>query len=48
MMEQTPEEYTDFVRREYGTGGIGLVIGGKSILSGITSWDADCCGEYGT
>ncbi len=29
MMEQTPEEYTDFVRREYGTGGIGLVIGGK-------------------
>ena len=29
MVEQTPEEYTDFVRREYGTGGIGLVIGGK-------------------
>src|SRR5699024_5024361 len=29
MMEQTPEEYTDFVRREYGTGGIGLVIGVK-------------------
>lgn len=29
MIEQTPEEYTDFVRREYGTGGIGLVIGGK-------------------
>ena len=24
MIEQTPEEYTDFVRREYGTGGIGL------------------------
>ena len=23
------EEYTDFVRREYGTGGIGLVISGK-------------------
>ena len=29
MLEQTPEEYTDFVRREYGTGGIGLMIGGK-------------------
>lgn len=29
MIEQTPEEYTEFVRREYGTGGIGLVIGGK-------------------
>lgn len=29
MIEQTPEEYTEFVRREYGTGGIGLVIDGK-------------------
>ena len=29
MTEQTPEEYTDFVRREYGTGGIGLEIAGK-------------------
>ena len=29
MVEQTPEEYTDFIRREYGTGGIGLVIGGR-------------------
>ncbi len=29
MIEQTPEEYTEFVRREYGEGGIGLVIGGK-------------------
>ena len=29
MIEQTPDEYTDFVRREYGTGGIGLVIDGK-------------------
>ena len=29
MIEQTPEEYTDFVRREYGEGGIGLMIGGK-------------------
>ena len=28
MIDQTPEEYTDFVRREYGTGGIGLEIGG--------------------
>ena len=28
MSEQTPEEYTDFVRREYGEGGIGLTIGG--------------------
>ena len=26
MIEQTPEEYTEFVRREYGTGGKGLVI----------------------
>lgn len=29
MIEQTPEEYTEFVRREYGEGGIGLVIDGK-------------------
>ena len=29
MIEQTPEEYTEFVRREYGEGGIGLVINGK-------------------
>ena len=29
MVEQTPEDYIDFIRREYGTGGIGLVIGGK-------------------
>lgn len=29
MISQTPEEYTEFVRREYGEGGIGLVIGGK-------------------
>ena len=28
MTDQTPEEYTDFVRREYGMGGIGLTIGG--------------------
>lgn len=28
MTDQTPKEYTDFVRREYGTGGIGLEIGG--------------------
>ena len=28
MIEQTPEEYTEFVRREYGTGGKGLVIDG--------------------
>ena len=28
MIDQTPEEYTEFVRREYGTGGIGLTIGG--------------------
>lgn len=28
MIEQTPEEYTEFVRREYGMGGIGLTIGG--------------------
>ena len=29
MIEQAPEEYTEFVRREYGEGGIGLVIDGK-------------------
>ena len=29
MINQTPEEYTEFVQREYGEGGIGLVIGGK-------------------
>lgn len=29
MIEQSPEEYTEFVRREYGTGGIGLTIGGN-------------------
>ena len=29
MLEQTPEEYTEFIRREYGEGGIGLTIGGK-------------------
>ena len=28
MTDQTPEEYTEFVRREYGKGGIGLTIGG--------------------
>ena len=28
MIEQTPEEYTEFVRREYGTGGKGLFIDG--------------------
>ena len=28
MTDQTSKEYTDFVRREYGTGGIGLKIGG--------------------
>ena len=28
MIDQTSEEYTDFVRREYGKGGKGLVIGG--------------------
>lgn len=28
MIDQTPEEHTDFVRREYGTGGIGLEING--------------------
>lgn len=28
MIDQPPEEYTEFVRREYGTGGIGLTIGG--------------------
>ena len=28
MVDQTPEEYTEFVRREYGRGGIGLVING--------------------
>lgn len=26
MIDQTPEEYTEFIRREYRTGGIGLVI----------------------
>ena len=29
MLDQTPEEYTESVRREYGTGGIGLMIGGR-------------------
>ncbi|MBR0411742.1 MAG: N-6 DNA methylase [Eubacterium sp.] len=29
MSEQTPEEYTDFVKREYGRGGKGLVIRGR-------------------
>ena len=28
MADQEPEEYTEFVRREYGRGGIGLTIGG--------------------
>ena len=28
MTDQTQEEYTEFVRREYGKGGIGLTIGG--------------------
>ncbi len=28
MIEQSPEEYADFIRREYGTGGKGLEIGG--------------------
>ena len=28
MIRQAPEEYTEFVRREYGKGGIGLNIGG--------------------
>lgn len=28
MIDQSPEEYTEFVRREYGTGGMGLTIGG--------------------
>lgn len=29
MVDQTPEEYTEFIRKEYGTGGIGLNIDGK-------------------
>ena len=29
MIDQMPEEYTEFVRREYGKGGIGLIIDGK-------------------
>ena len=29
MIDQPQEAYTEFVRREYGTGGIGMVIGGK-------------------
>lgn len=29
MSEQAPEEYTEFVKREYGTGGKGFVIDGK-------------------
>ena len=37
MVEQTPEEYTDFIRREYGTGGIGLVIGGREYSAGMRS-----------
>ena len=28
MSEQTPEEYTEFVKREYGTGGKGFEING--------------------
>ena len=28
MIEQTPEEYTEFIRKEYGTGGIGMEIAG--------------------
>jgi len=29
MIDQTPEEYTDFVRREYGKGGKGFTIEGQ-------------------
>lgn len=29
MIDQTPEEYADFVKKEYGVGGKGLVIDGK-------------------
>ena len=29
MIDQMPEEYTEFVQREYGKGGIGLIIDGK-------------------
>ncbi len=29
MSEQTPEEYTEFLRKEYGVGGKGLVIGNQ-------------------
>ena len=29
MAEKTPEEYTEFVKREYGTGGRGIEIGGQ-------------------
>lgn len=28
MSEQSPEDYTEFVKREYGTGGKGIVING--------------------
>lgn len=28
MIDQTPEEYTEFIRKEYGTGGVGMEIGG--------------------
>ena len=28
MVEKTPEEYTEFVKNEYGTGGKGFEIGG--------------------
>ena len=28
MIDQTPQEYTEFIQKEYGTGGIGMEIGG--------------------
>ena len=38
MIDQPQEAYTEFVRREYGTGGIGMTSAEKSIPSGMTTW----------
>ena len=39
MSVQTKEEYEEFVRNEYGNGGKGFIIDGKSIQYGLTKME---------
>ena len=39
MSVQTKEEYEEFVRNEYGNGGKGFIIDGKSMRYGLTKME---------